>query len=399
MKHLPAFSATPSQHARAVHLVQSYISSTTQSTDARPRAHALYAFHPPRTAVHGTVVLFHGLASTPEIMRPTMTYFHNAGFNVYTPPGAGHAFAAHRLPYTLLKPEIGDKAREVILSDHVLADYFQRITTAAAMEPPHAEEYAQIIARIKARLRDQLSSADFETVICALYALSGNTYRPGLESEIARYCESDYSRYESHPFERVADVAPLPGPISVVGYSLGAVQAINLVARAKFIHKLVLLAPFVGLRSQPTGIDLAALGALELFTLPFPISTISARHFAATSVAARMVHRAEIVAPIRRNVTTFCATAELDEYCDPKGVTEYCQRELGNEQTKLFVYPKHTGLGHGIHPHSENKLAVPLLQEMLRFIQNGEVQLNKLLCVTGDEELPAVDSKSLQIIL
>ncbi|CAN8065086.1 unnamed protein product [Agarophyton chilense] len=404
MNSLPAFSVTSAQYNRALRRVESYIATTRTDVDARPRAHAIYSFHQPGKRVHGTVIIFHGLASSPELMRPFVTYLHQNGFNVYAPPGAGHAFHYSRLPHTLMSSEFGAQiAASVINQNPALKQYFDRITQLAVMTPPNASEFKEITDLIITLLKKELSPQQFTGVMSALQLLSGTDCPADLEAQVAKYCESDHYRYESHPIERYCDVASLPGPVSVIGYSLGTVQAMNLAARVPAVEKLVVLAPlvhFFGYDTEPLpSFSLSALGALDLHLFPFDISTVSARHVTATTLAARVIQRDQITQPIRQRVATFVIVSDSDNACDPQSALEFCQEKLSNKRTVSFSYPKAVDLKHGVHPHSENKYSVPLLQEVFRFLTTEQVRIQNMLCREGDSSLPPVDPKSLKLCL
>lgn len=399
----PAYTSTKSEYDRAVDRISTYITSTTTSPHARARAKAIYSIHPPGHPIHGTAILLHGLASTPELLRPTMSYLHANNFNVYAPPGAGHAFDSSQLPYTLLRNHLGyAEAREILLADPQLCEYFALITTLAAKSPPDYEQHNQIVARIRVLLKQHLTAEQFKSVMGALEMLSTLDFTEGDEHVLAEHFESDHHRYDSHPYERLADVSALPGPVYVLGFSMGGLQALNLVARSKAVSRLVLIAPFFG---APEHVDnpcpdvtLAALGCLDLYELPFPISTVSGRHWTACTLAAKVVGREEIVREVRE-VQTFCVLSEGDDSADRRLAWDFMNEKVPNKSNRVFMYPEGTGLKHSIQPHTENPFSQPLLQEVLRFFLTGKVHLENMLRAKGDPAMPDVDPGSLELTL
>lgn len=123
----------------------------------------------------------------------------------------------------------------------------------------------------------------------------------------------------------------------MIGYSLGRTEALNLVARAPSIAKLVLLAPFFSFPT-PDGyppIHLYTLGELYFYTLPFPISTVISCHLAACGFAARILLRDEIERPVREETPMFCVLAEIDESCDASFSQKFFRDLLDNDRSIL----------------------------------------------------------------
>ena len=326
-------------------------------------------------------------------MRPLMTYLHEHHFNVYAPPGAGHAFHRSRLPSTRLKQDATyDAARSVLLHDPLVKDYLQKMQELAAMFPPDVQEYAQVLQRVTTLLQQHLPSAESERVLHALRLLSPMDHTPGFEHQLHELFESDHMRYASHPVERLAEVCALPGPMHVIGYSLGGVQAMNMIAGTGMVDKLVLLAPYIGTRtSGDVDVSLCALGALDLYLLPFPLWTVSACHLTAASVAAKCVQSEQVVKAVKQ-VPCFCVVSEGDECCDPRLVQRFFER-VDREGSCEFVYPEEMGLGHTIVPGKENRFSRALMKEVWRFLVLDKVDKEWLVTKDGDPMLPGVDEE------
>lgn len=332
-------------------------------------------------------------------MRPLMTYLHQQHFNVYAPPGAGHAFHRSRLPETRIRQQYGyDDARQLLLQDPVVKAYLDKIQLLAAMSPPDRVEYDETIARVKNVLKNGLNQTKYDHIISTLQLLTPTEYTPGFEQKLVRFCETDHTRYASHSMERLADVCALPGPVYVVGYSLGGVQALNLTAGSKMIDKMVLLAPYLGTIDcgDDVEVSLSALGALDLHLLPFPLSTVSACHLTAASIAARCVQSHDVVQRVKETTKCFCVISEGDDCCDPKLVQRFFEK-IRTDDTFGFVYAKELGLKHGIVPGKENRFSKALLKEIWRFLVLGEVRKEWLITLEGDPDLPTVEENVLRV--
>jgi dienelactone hydrolase len=209
----------------------------------------LYWFHGPQKKVHGTVIVFHGGFGVPADTNLTSEYLYRNGFNVYAPALAGHAYLPHRNPATVLRAEVGGAAaRKILMEDPIIGDVINRINNGSLMAPVHAPDgfdVNEIKERALKLIRTGLPQPLFKQLVHAMSLLVDDEYHVGIEKEVHRYFETDHHRYDSDPFERLADIAALPGPVYAIGWSMGGVEAMYLAARAKYIDRIVLFAPFL----------------------------------------------------------------------------------------------------------------------------------------------------------
>lgn len=333
-------------------------------------------------------------------MKPTMTYLFSNNFNIYAPPSPGHAFTADHYPSTVLRKDL-KQVQEVLKGDEMLRAYFAEVEESATMTPLDMNMHGRVVQRVKAVLKETMGDHKGGKVITALRALSRLDDGSKLAAEISEYFISDHERYETHPLERLEEVEGLPGPLYVVGFSMGGVQALNVVARTGRVRRQVLLAPYCGSveygeESVPE-ITLGALGSLDVFELPFPLYRVSGRHLAACVSGAGMLNREEIYGKVREGVGTFCVVSEGDDSADCRVASRYFKQRIDNQRSFLFQYPKETGLDHSIFPHIDNPFSAALLREVLRFLLMGEVRADNLMKHDGDNEMPPVDLQSLEL--
>ncbi len=71
------------------------------------------------------------------------------------------------------------------------------------------------------RLRRSLDPEDYEIVKTAFAHLDPKRAKQGVEKEFHKFFVTDLHRYESDPFAKFAFLAALPGPVQVVGFSMG----------------------------------------------------------------------------------------------------------------------------------------------------------------------------------
>jgi alpha-beta hydrolase superfamily lysophospholipase len=395
----PVHQGTPSQYERAVRNVESHIASTTGSKDARAGAEALFWFHGPEKKVHGTVIVFHGGFATPGDANLTAKYLFKNGFNVYAPALAGHAYQGYRLPSTVLRAEMGGAAaREILLGDPVIGSIVERVNNGSLMAPVHAPDGFDLDV-IKERavrlLKTKLPSDLFEKVSAAMSLLVSEECHVGLEREFNRYFESDHHRYDSDPFERLAEVVSLPGPTHVLGWSMGGVEAMYLAARSKYMERIVLFAPFLE-AAAPVGKPdyrylLEAVGAFDLYVAPIPDGIgLPSRVLPAADAAGRFLLRDEILNSIRDNTATFCVFAEEDEMSDVDVGLYACRDRVSNAHSASYVYPAAEGLGHSVAPGEGNPFNTPILQETLRFLVTGSVHRDNMMNKAGDANMPGL---------
>jgi alpha-beta hydrolase superfamily lysophospholipase len=393
----PVHQGTPSQYARAVRSVESHIASTTRDKDAKADSQALYWFHGPQKKVHGTVIVFHGGFGVPADTNMTSKYLYRNGFNVYAPALAGHAYQPHRNPTTVLRAEMGGTAaKKILINDPVIGDIITRINNGSLMAPVHAPEgfdFNVIRARAMELFRTQLPQHMFEKLMRAMSLLVSEEYHAGIEKELHRYFETDHHRYDSDPFERLADVAALPGPVYAVGWSLGGVEAMYLAARAKYIDKMVLFAPFVESAAPKRKPEyrylLEAVGALDLYVTPLPGgSRVPSRMLPAADLAGRLLLQDDILNSIRDNTATLCVFAEDDSMSDVDIGMYACRDRVTNKDSAAYLYSASEGLDHSVAPGPSNPYNTAILQETLRFLATGSLNRENMLSKMGDPSMP-----------
>jgi esterase/lipase len=170
-------------------------------------------FHAAGKKVYGTVIFFHGFTNRPEEMAPLASYLFHGGMNVYNVFLSQH----YRLPGSQFWPQLkyrGDVVQQILSkpdAPNLIKQYaegsqdpnlFPRIQELLA--PNFSKEKIDAIYE-----NPDTNSNEFKAVF-----ESGPSYRAWLDDGKAR----------------INDVLPLPGPIYLVGLSLGANIVLNLAA-------------------------------------------------------------------------------------------------------------------------------------------------------------------------
>jgi len=358
----------------------------------------MYAFHKPETAVYGTAIVFHGGFGKPADTEVTFSYLHANGFNVYAPPLAGHAFQGTRWPSTRLRDEFGGSlARQLLLEDPVLGSVARRINNGSLMAPVHVPDgfdLDEAMERALSVLRRGMTAAAYNTLVDAFQLLITASAYPGKQAAVHRYFETDHMRYATEAAARVADVAALPGPVMVVGYSMGGLEAMYAAARsAGVVSRAVLYAPFVDAAAPPEQPRLRyllqAVGALDLYDVPVVNdTTIPSVILPASTLVGHTLLDEVLQAAVRRQTDVFCVFAEDDGMSDVDAGLRACRDGVASVGSRAFVYPARLKLNHFVAPSRFNSFSETLLKETWRFLADGEVRSERLLNETGDPELP-----------
>lgn len=396
----PTHSGTAAAYDRAIHIIDAYIASTVGDAQARQGAQGVYAFHRPDVKVYGTAIVFHGGFGKPSDTSGTTAYLHANGWNVYAPPLAGHAFEGTRWPSTRLRGEYGgDLARQLLLQDPVLGPIAAGINNGTLAAPVHGPDgfvYDDAMRRALEVLSKGMGPAAYKTLVNAFELLITATAYPGKQAALHKYFETDHMRYATDAAARVMDVVSLPGPVVVVGYSMGGVEALYASAwSAGIVSRAVLYAPFVD-AAAPTGSPglrhlLQAVGALDLYVAPVPNDTaIPSVMLPAASLVGHTLLDGDLHAAVRQQTDVFCVFAEDDEMADVAAGLRVCRDGVASAGSRSFLYPARLGLGHSAAPSPFNPYNAPLLQETWRFLVTGEVHTSQMINKTGDPALPNV---------
>ncbi|GAB0494445.1 hypothetical protein MMPV_005738 [Pyropia vietnamensis] len=397
----PSHTGTAAAYDRATRTIDAYIASTTADAQARSGAQPFYAFHGPGEKVYGTALVFHGGFGKPADAVKTTTYLHANRWNVYAPPLAGHAFEGTRWPSTRLRGEYGgDLARQLLLADPLLGSIAEGINNGTLMAPVHVPDgfdYDEAMTRALTVLREGMEPAAYDTLLDAFELLvTANAY-PSKQASLHKYFETDHMRYATVAAARVMDVVSLPGPVVVVGYSMGGVQALYASAWSDgLVSRAVLYAPFVDAAAPAESPRLRhllqAVGALDLYDVPVPNdTTIPSVMLPAASLVGHTLLDEDLHAAVRRQTDVFCVFAEDDNMADVTLGLRVCRDGVASAGSRSYVYPAQLELGHFAAPSPMNPYSTPLLQETWRFLTTGEIRAEQMLNQSGDATMPSVD--------
>jgi len=375
-------------------------------------------FHVPGRRIFGTVILFHGFNDRPQQQALLAAYLFNSGFNVY------NVFLAHQFkwpgtdfwPKTIYKPElvqlIKTKAENpanasaiASLLPGLQSGHFtdeQMMTLNGIMSP-------ELSVDVLIRAWDNPAGDDFQR----LYLAKNNE---NIEQQ-----PSDFLDYVRDAKARLADLAPMPGPIFVSGLSVGATVALALaeVDGGERIRGAVVHAPWLEPEDDDTAKQLKVVGPLDrnitLIGGTYPLrlenhNTEYSPASAAANMALGMWVRKGDLVDRGRNVPTAFITTEVDNSADNGATWNIFGRMNSGYSEGLHYwhqYPRSHNVGHALtdpenyrpdytspeEGGSWNRYWRSLYQEMFRFYTQGKIDHDRFLSLGQDNSIPAVQCK------
>lgn len=196
-----------------------------------------------------------------------------------------------------------------------------------------------------------------------------------------KFFESNHAAFQFEPLQRISEVQPLPGPLFTLSFSFGGPNALNAIALSGAVKRAVMLAPFFPPDSNDPLTFQWVAGALGLFKrfqlgpIKVPLAAIT-NAYIASAVAIRDWHTLRA----RESTQVFCVFAEDDTVVDVPKSKEVCQGKLGGS---FYTYPK-LGLGHLVTPETGNPYSDALMEQIVKFFENGQVDDSRFL-VANDE--------------
>ena len=362
------------ERAQALRIWNAEAARVESLPNKRSGSAPIILLHPVGTKVLGSVLIFHGYLGTPLQTTLQANACFAAGYNVVSINLAGHSQESSYWPATLLRNRVlRDKIRNTLLNEPRLANITKDIESN---EFNFIKSTAPIMPIVREVVRSALTDEEYKQAEQAFKTLGPF---PGVNSisfanDIHSMFLSEYRRYEMRARNMVAKMQSLPGPLNVLGYSLGGANAVYSAAFQSGVSKLVLFAPYFGetvdSKSQDTNQYIAIAGATELFKLSSGGSLIALPSWTSVQLFGRWTARDSVTQSVRETTRTLCVIAADDDTATPARTREVCQSKLG---AHTFEYPARFRLGHGVIPEAGHPFAEALIGQVLRFLRNGTV--------------------------
>lgn len=385
-----------------------------RSTGGVPSPYCL--FHSPGTRIFGTVMLFHGFNDRPQQQAALGAYLFNSGFNVY------NVFLAQEYkwpateywPKTVYKPELYDMVK------------------AKLTNPANANAIASIVPGLNAGHLTDGQMATLNNIMSpelSMLTLMKAWDNPAGEEFHRLYQTKDNDDIEQQPSDfldyvrdakaRLADLAPMPGPIFVAGLSVGGAVAIALaeVDGGERIRGAVAHAPWLEPKDPENTRQLKVMGPLDrnitMLGGNYPLrlqnhNTEYSPASASANLALGMWVRKQDLVERGRNVPTAFISTEVDASASNGAMWDLFGRFNNGYAEGLHYYhqyPADHHVGHALTDPENyasdatsdgggwNRYWRSLYQEMFRFYVHGEIKHEHFLSLEQDGQLPAVQCK------
>lgn len=381
-------SLTAEQLRETQQRIDAYIQSIDAHPDRRIGAYPYYRFHEAGKPIRGTVMMFHGFSAKPHQMWRLADYLFNQGFNFYQPSIAGHTLlpAAQYWPQVDLKPEIYDPLRQKVQQDPVLQTFLKNLAA-------HPQGFTRPTPTQQAALMARLIALDPQ-VLEILQAIAQED-----ESQYQRYFISSHMNYLEDARARLAELAAIPGPIYLIGLSVGGAVALGLAAdQPQRIAGVVAYAPLLKIYGEDRRQYVNLTGPLDIReqgwdpAVQFPVGALTAadRFGSAYVLSDRSIQALQ-------NVPTCLILTANEDAADIETNQQFFKRIGGDRKGhQYYLYPPEALVPHPMLDPTEisqgmsNRFWRSLYQETFRFLTTGTIDIQNLSNLELDPKLPVV---------
>ncbi len=371
--------------------IDAYIHNIDINPKHRAGAYPYYLFHNAGESIRGTVLLFHGFSGKPDQMWRLADYLFRNGFNVYQATLAGHAFlpAQEFWPQVDLKPEILNPLKAKVKQDPVLQNYIANLPTdPGKFQRPGYLQQIGLVSRllmIEPHLLDIVAAAERDN-----------------DPEFEDYFNSNHMDYLTDARSRLAELEAMPGPIYIIGLSVGGSTALALAAdQPNRIERVVAYAPLLKIYDKQREQYIELAGPLDISetgwdpTLRFPVGA-----FTAAARFGTFVRQSENINTLQ-NIPIFMPLTENEDAASV-GTNKAFFEAIGGENKghRCYLYPTRDLVPHPmvdpttISQGMTNRFWQSLYQETFRFLSTGEVNYRNLSSLDQDSDLPQVPALS-----
>ena len=362
------------ERAQALRIWNAEAARVESLPNKRSGSAPIILLHPVGTKVLGSVLIFHpytGLVFQTALQAYTC---FEAGYNVVSVNLAGHAQESSYWPSTLLRNKVlRDKIRNALMKDARLASITKDIDATSFNFINRTTPVMPIVREV---VRSALTDEEYKQAEQAFKmlgpfpAVNSASFATNINSMFI----SDYRRYEMRARSMVANMQSLPGPLNVLGWSLGGANAVYSAAFQSGVSKLVLFAPYFGdtvdSESQDANQYIAIAGAIDLFKVKLGRVLVALPSWTTLQLFGRWTARDSVTQSVRETTQTLCIVAADDKISSPPRTLEVCRSKLG---AHAFEYPSEFRLGHNVVPELARPFSQALLGQILRFLRNGTV--------------------------
>lgn len=382
-------SVSPSseQIARTKERIDAYIRTVKANPNYRPDSAPYYGFHEAEKAVRGTVLIFHGFSAKPNQLSALSDYLFNNGFNYYQANLANHTLQPPSKYWCQvdLKPEILNPLREKVQKDKVLTDFIASLPQdPAKFQRPSLQQQASLVSRlllIEPRLVNIIPAAERDS-----------------DRNFGRYFNSNHMEYLTDARQRLAELDAMPGPIYVIGLSVGGAIALGIAAdQPKRVSKVITYTPLLKLYEPTVEQYIELAGPLDMYEKSwrpgevFPVGALTA-----AAKYGEYVRESKNVKALQNVKTLMVLTENEDAASIPTNQKLF--NDIGGDakENRLFIYPASDLVPHPLaEPNVKsqgmtNRFWQSLYQETYRFLVTGEINPGNMRTVEQDPNLPQV---------
>ncbi|MDJ0619070.1 MAG: alpha/beta hydrolase [Calothrix sp. MO_192.B10] len=382
-------SVTPTseQIDRTTQRIDNYIRSVESNPNFRPGSTPYYGFHEPGKAIRGTVLIFHGFSAKPPQMSLLSDYLFANGFNYYQANLARHTLKPPVKYWCQvdLKPEIYNPLREKVQKDKVLKDFIASIPAdPAKFQRPPLPQIINLISRmffIEPRLLDIIPAIERDD-----------------DPDFDRYFISNHMDYLTDARQRLAELDDMPGPIYLIGLSVGGAIALGLAAdRSDRVGKVVAYTPLLKLYDPMVERYINLAGPLDMYEKSwspgesFPVGALTA-----AAKYGAFVRQPQNIKALKKVPTLMVLTENEDAASIPTNQDVF--QKIGGENNGhlLYLYPASDLVPHPLAEPNvvsqgmTNRFWQSLYQETYRFLVTGNINPGNMSNVEQDPNLPQV---------
>lgn len=378
---------TQDQITRTKNKINASVQSIKSNPNYRADSAPFYGFHNAGEAVRGTVIIFHGFSAKPTQLSALSDYLYNNGFNYYQANLANHTLQPPNKFWCQvdLKPEILNPLREKAQKDPVLQNFLASLPEdPSKYERPPMLQMANLVARLML----------IEPRLMGIMAAAENDNDPNF----SRYFISNHMDYLTDARKRLDELDAMPGPIYIIGLSVGGAIALGLAAdQPKRIAKVVAYTPLLKLYEPTVERYIELAGPLDMYEKSwhpgesFPVGALTA----ASRYGAYVREPKNIKA--LQNVPTWMVLTENEDAASIPTNEDFFGKIGGTDAGhRLFKYPAADLVPHPLaEPNVKsqgmtNRFWQSLYQETFRFLTTGEYDPSNMDTVEQDPNLPQV---------
>lgn len=386
----PSVTVSQAQYDECIRNIDAFIAEKKNSNPPADIRHTpTFMFHKAGTPVRGLVITYHGFGQYPYDHRIIGRYLYDQGFDVLHTILAGHFFSGSKWPSTKLSKEYGgDTVPGVVFQNPELRDLLQASQTDPTRIPVLINRLTQI-------------SPDFERVMSAQNYM--NSLDQDEDPNFAKFFDSNHRDYaiEGTKYVRMCDA--YPGPVHVMGLSVGGAAALGVAAmNPERIQRCVTFAPLLELWEQYPNTKrslvnyIGPLGVAKDFAWdpnnPFPVSAFTAAGRFGGSLTSSKKFQNVFKS---KQVQMFMVLTEDEDAADIPTNKKFF-RDCGARTSghHIFTYPFNYGVPHplldptGSSRGLRNKYYKPLYQQCFQFLTTGHVDTTPMFGERAESRLP-----------